>query len=103
MFNVIGSLIQKRRYLVADEANVMDIVKVIDEIKRTSRIHNTMNMELGNCEWKDEPTAWFIHFDATDRQWRRVMNMTDGLGYQIILRHDDRLYLTKKLEAKDRN
>lgn len=96
MFNVIGSIVQRRRNLVADEANVMDVVKAIDEIKRTSRIHTTMGMELGNCEWKDEPTTWFIDFDATDRQWRRLMDMMDNQGYQIVLRKDDRLYLTKK-------
>lgn len=103
MFNVFGSFIQKRRYLVTEEANVMDIVKVIDQIKRTSKIHTMMNMELGNCDWKDEPDMWFIHFDVTDRQWRKAMGMTDELGYQIVLRNDDKLYLTKKLEAKDRN
>lgn len=95
MFNVIGSIIQKRRYLVADEADVMNVVKGIDEIKRNSRIHSNMNMELGSCAWKDEPCAWFIHFDATDKQWRKLMNMVHDLGYQIVLREDDRLYLTK--------
>lgn len=96
MFNMAGNFIQKRRYLVADEADVMSVVKVIDEIKRNSRIHHMMNMEIGNCSWADEPTAWFIHFDATDKQWRKLMNMVHDLGYQIVLREDDRLYLEKR-------
>lgn len=96
MLNVMGSIIQKRRYLVADEANVMDVVKVIDEIKRSSKIHKEMNMELGNCEWADEPTAWFINFDVTDTQWKKALNMVHNLGYQIVLRDGDRLYLDRK-------
>lgn len=95
MFNVIGSIVQRRHYLVTEEENVMDAVKVIDEIKRGSRIHKVMNMELGNCDWKDEPTAWFINFDVTDNQWKKAMSMLRNKGYQIVLREDDRLYLTK--------
>ena len=95
MFNVIGSIVQKRHYLTVEEANVMDALKAIDEIKRSSRIHKVMNMELGNCGWKDEPATWFINFDVTDNQWKKIMGILRDTGYQIVLREDDRLYLTK--------
>jgi hypothetical protein len=96
MLNLFGNFVQKRRHLIVDEMNVVDSLKVISEIKDDSKIHGLMEMEIGNCGWADKPNAWFMHFSATDKQWRTIITRFNERKFTLVLKDDDRIYLIRK-------
>lgn len=90
-------MFKKRHFLIVEEADVMTLLKVLDEIKRGSSLFTVyMDMEIGNCGWAEEPTKWFVHFDVTNKQWRKVIENLETQNYQIVLKWDDNNYLEKK-------
>lgn len=93
-------MFKKRHYLIVEEADVMTVLKVLDEIKRNSSIFSVyMDMEIGSCDWEDEPSKWFVHFDATTKQWRKMLENLEQKGYRVILKWNDDNYL-EKIESK---
>ena len=96
LFNLSKSIVQKRRYLVVDESDVMIALKAISKVKNDSKFHFSSSMEVGNCGWADDANAWFIHFDATGNQWRNIIAMLIKDKYNLVLKEDDRLYLRKE-------
>lgn len=93
MTSLLNSFVTKRRHLIVEENDVMTVLKVLNEVKSNSKIHILMSMEVGNCGWTDDPTKWFIHFDATNKQWSSVITKINEANRKIVLRKDDRLYL----------
>ena len=96
MIILLENFDQKRRNLILDESDVMTVLKVLSEITQESRFHILMNMEIGNCGWADEPKAWFIHYNATTKQWKSAIEKLGHMNYQIVLKHDERFHLIKK-------
>lgn len=96
MVNLFKNIMQKRRHLFVDESGVMDTLKVISTVKHESKINILTKMEVGNCGWADEPDAWFVHYDSTDRQWRKTIAMFKEKGYKLVLKEDDRIYVVKE-------
>lgn len=68
--NLVDKAIIKRHYLIIEEKNVMEILKVLDSINKR---YVDFRLEIGNCGWADEPTKWFIHFDASNSQWKSIV------------------------------
>lgn len=96
MINLFSIFVKKRHALIVDESDVMTTLKVLDEISHKSRFHIITGMEIGNCGWSNDPTAWFIHYDATAKQWRSVIEKFEQMNYQIVLKQDERFHLNKK-------
>lgn len=67
MMNLLYDLQVKRRHLVMDEGDVLNVISVLN------RYGVRTNMGVGNCGWKDK-TKWFIHFDMSGRKWDRLTN-----------------------------
>lgn len=63
-------IFKARRYLIVEEKDVTAILTVIN---RQYRIYSSQNLAVGNCGWADEPTKWFIHFDATSKQYDNIL------------------------------
>lgn len=59
-----------RRYFIVEEKNVTAILTVIN---RYYRFYVSQNLAIGNCGWADEPTKWFIHFDASNKQYDNIL------------------------------
>ena len=100
MFNLFENIVQKRRYLIVDEANVMTVLKVLDDIKHVSKFYYAKVMEIGNCHWANDPEAWFIHFEATSGQWRKMIAVLKEQGYTLILDHREEFHVKKGAEGQ---
>lgn len=64
------SIFKARRYLIVEEK---DVTAVLTVINRQYRFYNSQGLVVGNCGWADEPTKWFIHFDATSKQYDNIL------------------------------
>lgn len=94
MFNLFDTFAKKRRHLIVEEEDVMVTLKVFDEANHKNKVSYLMNMEIGNCGWLDEPTKWYIFFDATNKKWKSIIAAFKKEGYKIVLGEDDKFYLT---------
>lgn len=63
-------IFKTRRCFIMEEKNVTSILTVLN---RHYRWYNSWNLAVGSCAWADEPTKWFIHFDATNKQYDNVL------------------------------
>lgn len=79
MMNLLQDLKVKRRHLVVDEGNVLNVIRILN------RYGICTNMGVGNCGWRDE-TKWFIHFDMSGRKWDRL---TDELNVIRVWKNCD--------------
>lgn len=91
---LFGYVIARRRRLIVEEKDMMSVLRALDTVSRSSKLPYAMSMEVGNCGWADEPTKWFVEFDATDRRWKNVIAELKHVNHKIILKEDNRLYLT---------
>lgn len=70
MMNLFYDLKVKRRHLVVDERDVLNIIRVLNKYGCLT------GMGVGNCGWADR-TKWFIHFDMSGRKWDRLVAELD--------------------------
>ena len=68
---------QKRRKLIVDEA---DVTTVLTTINRHQGFFSNNNKTTGNCGWKNDPSKWYVHFYASDRQWGKIAGELSALG-----------------------
>lgn len=90
---IIDNVVAKRHHLIVEEKDVMSLLKVFDNVNRSSRLVHTMNMEIGNCGWANEPTKWFIRFDTTDRKWKKILAELSHINRKLVLKEDNKFYL----------
>ena len=64
------SIFKSRRCFIVDEKDVTIVLEVMN--KHHNRFSNR-NLNIGNCGWAEEPTRWFIHFDATSKQYDKIL------------------------------
>jgi hypothetical protein len=88
MINRIPDLIKKRRRLVVEECDVTKILTVINK-----QYFASANVGVGNCGWA-ETTRWFIHFDASKRQYERIKALLTSGEYGKI-EVDEHSFITK--------
>ena len=100
MFNLFKNIVQKRRYTVVEESDVMTVLKVLHNIKRKSRFHLLMEMEIGNCGWANKPEAWFIHFGSTTGQWRKFITTLEEEGYTMVVDNQENFHVKKGAEGQ---
>lgn len=83
-----------RRYLILEESNVLETLRVIGT---QNSIFIRMNLIVNNCGWADEPTKWFIHFDASNDQWRCIVDELVNKGFDMMIKDSTHnIYLIKR-------
>lgn len=61
---------KRRHYFIAEERDVTTVISIIN---RHCRWHFGQNLAVGNCRWANDPTKWYIHFDASSRQYDEII------------------------------
>ena len=63
------------REFILEEKEVTTVIEVINSnYKIPSRVL------VGNCRWADDPTKWFIIFNANDKIYGKVVKSLKELG-----------------------
>ena len=96
MLNLLYNYQKKRRHIIANEEDIITVLRVTDEIQNDTKIVSPlMDMEIGNCGWLYEPEKWFMFFNMTDKQWCNFIKKIEKQNYKLILEERGNLYLTK--------
>ena len=87
-----------RQYLILEEKNVTEVISVVN--KPFGKIFRP-NMTVGNCGWADEPSKWFVHFDAPLKYWMSIITELNAKGYELTIdkRNPKDIVLSKRSEA----
>lgn len=87
---------KERRHLVVDKEDIMTVMEVLDEIKRSTkglfRIR-AYEIEMGNCGWSEYPDKWYIFFTMKNKKWSVFINELGKRNRKLILKEDHRIYL----------
>jgi hypothetical protein len=60
-------LFKTRREFIMNEKDVTTALSVINA-------HTSFNIKhVGNCGWANQPTTWFVVFDATNNEYKRIV------------------------------
>ena len=70
----MSSIFKKTREFIVEEKDVIDVLKAINKHL------GWLDGQVGNCGWAEEPTKWFITFDATDKKYGRIINDLNEIG-----------------------
>lgn len=62
---------RKRCRVYFDESKLHDVIKIINN---RCRKHIDMRLIVGNCEELECSTVWYVHLDATEYEWRLIMD-----------------------------
>jgi hypothetical protein len=93
MKNFIGNFIKSERSVRFEEKDVMTALKALDEVKRESRFHRDMSMEIEHRTTKDGANlGWCITFNATDNQWCKFIDKMMTKGHKIFVDAHDEYY-----------
>lgn len=68
---------QKRRYLIMDE---LDVLTVLTAINNHHTFFSNRFKLVGNCGWENEPSKWFVGFDASDKRWSKIAAELSNIG-----------------------
>ena len=60
---------QRRQNLIVEES---DVTTVLMAINRNRGFFSSKDVTAGNCGWEKDPSKWYVHFDASDKEWRRI-------------------------------
>jgi hypothetical protein len=72
MKHLFSRFIRRRCELIIEKENVADILDAINK-------HTSEPIRIGSCGWVDQPSKWFIMFDATEGVWIDIkMNLRKG-------------------------
>lgn len=73
---------RKRRRAYFDVRKILQVLNIIN-----SHCQEKIKMRLivGNCAELDSPSIWYVHFDATDREWMMITEDLDELGNVTII------------------
>lgn len=66
MFDVLKG----RRYFITDEKYVTKLLTVINAY---DKFLGNQNLAVGNCKWADDPEKWFVHFDASNKDYDEIL------------------------------
>jgi hypothetical protein len=100
MINLIEENRKMRHHVIVEEKELLKFLKVLDAISQESkRGVLLMDMEIGNCGWKDRPNCWYVFFDLANKHWRSLITILDKLEYGLVLGKDANLYLAKRVES----
>ncbi len=63
------------REFILEEKDVTTVLEVINSNYKTAP-----RLSVGNCGWADDPTKWFIIFNANDKIYGKVVKSLKEIG-----------------------
>ena len=98
MKTIIETIRGKMHDLVLEESEVLETLRVVNAYQKW---YIDQKLAVGHCEWDDEPTKWYLSFNATSNQWKHIVNDLTIRGYVLEIRdHSENLYLIRnKVES----
>lgn len=66
---------KSRRVFIVEES---DVTLVLAGINRQHKA--APSLRVGHCGWADEPTKWFVMFDANDKVYGNVVKNLKTIG-----------------------
>lgn len=96
MSTLAETIVKRRRCLVVDKIDTMDIVEVLFEIINETRFSFLMRKEVwvGYREIKNEPDKLCVQFDLTDKRWDSFVNKLKCENREITVGEKGLFYLT---------
>lgn len=70
MRNFFKRFVTRRRHIIIDESNIVNVLNVINESNKNQW---RTEIDIGNCGWADSPKAWFIFFHCSDYAWDKFV------------------------------
>lgn len=67
--NLINKLSYHTHDILVDFEQMPKLLEVLDEFDILWKRHVCM----GNCGWKEAPTAWFVHLSISDYMWHTLL------------------------------
>ena len=67
-------IMEKYRSFIVEEKDVTTILKIVNHHR------NTCDCYVGNCNWNDDRSKWFIHFYATDKIYGQIVKDMKKIG-----------------------
>lgn len=95
MANLIEFLRCREHELVLGENEVLDTLRVINTHERW---YINQKLAVGDCECEFDNTKWwYICFNATNWQWKMIINDLSEKGFTLEIRDNtERVYLIRK-------
>lgn len=69
LYDTMGKVIAKSHSLYMHELDVTRFLSVVNSVVSIRHC----DMRVGNCGWADSPSAWFLYFKATDKEWKKIV------------------------------
>lgn len=99
--NKIENIMKQRRNMIVEEADVIGVLIILDDIKHKSEIHTQLKMEIGKCRC-DSSDAWFIECEMANDQWRKFIEVLNDFDYELVLSSYEYYYIREKVERKEK-
>lgn len=97
MKNLFNGLAKKRHYLVIEAENVLE---VIDTINSHYSWYVNYDLEVGNCALAKDRNKWFVHFNASGKQWAQIVATLNNKGYTLVIKSNPRdVHVIKERES----
>ena len=93
--NLLSKLTVNRHYLILDESDVIETLKIINAHKV---FYANQKLKVGINKKSLNDKEWFIHFNSTDDKWMHVVADLNK-NFDIIVKNGGNvkdLYLVKK-------
>lgn len=96
--NVSNKFVPKRHYLIVDEKNVLEVLREID---KQIVWYINQSLSIDNCMWADDPTKWFINFNASEDQWMSIIDGLEEIGYDLFIKSNrlESIFVIKRQES----
>jgi hypothetical protein len=73
-----------------------DVLETLSTINSKYKMYINQQLAVGNCGWAKDPTKWFIHFDASDKQWGSIVTELNERFNLTIKDHTKSIFMTRK-------
>ena len=96
--DLTNKFVPKRHYLIVNEGNVLEVLRVIDEQRLW---YVNQNLRIDNCGWADDRKKWFIHFDSSEDQWMSIIDGLESRGFDLVIKNKriESIFVIKRQES----
>ena len=98
----LENVICKNHRRIVEEADVIGVLTIIDDIKQKSDFHNGLKMEIGRCGTceREYGDYWFVECRFTNDQWRKFIKALNDYDYSLVLSTYEYYYVKEKVEGQ---
>lgn len=62
------------RNFIVEEQDVTTVLEVVNKHRKNC------NVDVNNCGWKEQPSKWFISFDANQKEYGNIVEELNKVG-----------------------